>query len=157
MDAVTQPEQPTLYEWMGGAQNIQKLFETFYSRVHEDELLAPVFAGMDPDHPRHVAAWLGEVFGGPAEYSARRGGHQHMVGRHLGRALTEQHRRRWLELLLDTADELGVPDDPEFRASFVGYLEWGSRMAVMLSAPGVEPPGPAPMPKWGWALPPYQP
>ncbi len=148
---------PTLYEWAGGADALLKLFETFYRHVREDELLAPVFAEMDPEHPQHVAAWLGEVFGGPKEYSTGRGGHAHMVSRHLGRALTETQRRRWVELLIDTSDEVGLPTDPEFRASFVGYLEWGSRMAVMLSQPGVEAPGESPMPSWNWALPPYQP
>ena len=148
---------PTLYEWAGGAEAIQKLLDTFYDHVRADEVLAPVFAGMDEEHPKHVAAWLGEVFGGPPVYSAERGGHRHMISRHLGRAITERQRRRWIELLLDTADEVGLPDDPEFRASFVGYLEWGTRMAVLLSQPGVEEPGEAPMPTWGWALPPYQP
>jgi len=35
-----------------------------------------------------------------------------MISRHLGRALTEQQRRRWFTLLLDTADEVGLPNDP---------------------------------------------
>jgi hemoglobin len=148
---------PTLYGWAGGAAAIQKLFDRFYEHVRDDEVLAPVFAGMDAEHPQHVAAWLGEVFGGPKRYSTERGGHAHMVSRHLGRALTETQRRRWLELLIDTADEVGLPADPEFRASFVGYLEWGTRMAVMLSQPGVEPlPAGTPMPTWDWALPPYR-
>lgn len=34
-----------------------------------DPVLGPVFAGMAPDHPAHVAAWLGEVFGGPPRYT----------------------------------------------------------------------------------------
>jgi hemoglobin len=33
--------------------------------VREDPILAPLFANMPSDHPRHVAAWLAEVFGGP--------------------------------------------------------------------------------------------
>jgi hemoglobin len=80
-----------------------------------------------------------------------------MVRRHLGRAITEAQRRRWLDLLLDTADEVGVPNDPEFRASLVGYLEWGSRLAVLFSAPGAEAPTDEPMPTWDWAKPPWQP
>jgi hypothetical protein len=32
----------------------------------DDPLPARVVAGMSPDHPRRVARWLGEVFGGPA-------------------------------------------------------------------------------------------
>lgn len=152
-----EPTTPTLYEWAGGADALLKLFETFYVHVREDEVLAPVFADMDPSHPQHVAAWLGEVFGGPKVYSTHRGGHAHMISRHLGRALTEEQRRRWVALLIDTADEVGLPDDPEFRASFVGYLEWGTRMAVMLSQPGIEAPEQSPMPTWDWALPPYRP
>jgi hemoglobin len=32
--------------------------------VRQDDLLEPLFCHMDPGHPRHVAAWLAEVFGG---------------------------------------------------------------------------------------------
>ena len=33
---------------------------------------------------------------------------------------------------------------------FVAYLEWGSRLAVINSQPGVKPNSNAPMPRWGW-------
>jgi hemoglobin len=149
---------PSLYEWAGGGAALEKLFDRFYEHVRADEVLALVFAGMDADHPKHVAAWLGEVFGGPKQYSAHRGGHAHMIKRHLGRELTERQRRRWMDLLQDTADEVRLPGDPEFRAAFVGYLEWGTRMAVLFSQPGMAaPPDDSPMPTWDWALPPYQP
>ncbi|MET0132558.1 MAG: group II truncated hemoglobin [Kibdelosporangium sp.] len=143
-------EVPSLYEWAGGSAAFEKLFTAFYRHVAKDPLLAPVFAGMDPSHAQHVAAWLSEVFGGPKSYSEQRGGHQHMISRHLGKSLTEAHRRRWLELLVDTADEVGLPSDAEFRSAFVAYLEWGTRMALMFSQPGVRPSAPGPMPKWGW-------
>src|SRR5579859_4198921 len=100
--------RPSLYEAAGGGDALARLTETFYARVGQDEILAPVFAGMGPDHPRQVAVWLGEVFGGPTDYSERRGGHRHMVGRHLGRALNEAQRARWVELLAETADEIGM-------------------------------------------------
>ena len=129
---------PSLYTWAGGAPALERLFTDFYAVVREDEVLAPVFAGMDHDHPKHVAAWLGEVLGGPALYSRDRGGHPHMVRAHLGRAITEEQRRRWVGLLLEAADRVGLPDDPEFRASFVGYLEWGTRMAVVLVGAGCQ-------------------
>jgi hemoglobin len=46
---------------------------------------------------------------------------------------------------------MGMPDDPEFRSALVGYLEWGSRIAVINSAVVENPIGPsAPMPQWGW-------
>lgn len=148
---------PTLYDWAGGAPAFERLLTTFYESVREDPELSDLFRDMDPDHPRHVAAWLGEVFGGPTVYSQQRGGHAHMVGMHLGRGITEQQRRRWVALLQDAADATGLPADPEFRAAFTGYVEWGSRMAVQLSQPGVRPGPPEPMPAWTWSLPPWQP
>ena len=57
-------------------------------------MLAPVFAQMPHDHPRHVATWLGEVFGGPRRYTDEHGGYPHMLAKHLNRALTEEQRRR---------------------------------------------------------------
>ena len=94
---------PTLYEWLGGIEVLERLAARFYERVRDNDILAPVFAHMGSDHPRHVAAFLAEVLGGPREYSA-----------------------------LD------------------GYLEWGSRLAVINSQPGATVDSEAPMPQWGW-------
>jgi hemoglobin len=143
-------EVPSLYEWLGGITVLQNLTELFYSRVPNDALLGPVFAGMSKDHPQHVAEFLGEVFGGPATYSDERGGHPNMIRHHLARSLTQPQRRRWIELLLECGDELGLPDDPEFRSAFVAYLEWGTRLAVINSQPGASVTEDAPMPHWGW-------
>jgi hemoglobin len=141
---------PTLYQWVGGMGALERLTERFYQRVADDAILAPVFQHMGSGHPAHVAAFLAEVLGGPAEYSARHGGHAHMIRQHLNRHLSQEQRRAWVALLLDTADQLGMPDDPEFRSALVGYLEWGSRLAVINSQPGATVQESAPMPRWGW-------
>jgi hemoglobin len=150
----TEKPIPTLSEWAGGPPAFEALTTRFYEKVPLDPTLAPVFAGMDPKHAQHVAAFVAEVFGGPKGYTETGGGHAHMIQRHLGRALTQEQRRRWVALMLETADEVGLPDDPEFRAAFVGYLEWGTRLAVINSQPGVEAPTDnPPMPEWGWGPP----
>jgi hemoglobin len=141
---------PTLFEWMGGMPALERLMSVFYRRVPADPVLAPVFAGMSPDHASHVARFLAEVLGGPRTYSGELGGHPAMIRKHLGRAVTEAQRQRWMQLLLSCADECGVPGDPEFRSAFVSYIEWGSRLAVINSQPGVEVTAEAPMPSWGW-------
>jgi len=143
-------EIPTLYDWLGGIDALNRLTTRFYERVKEDSMLAPVFAHMDDEHPSHVAAFLAEVLGGPATYSAQYGGHPYMIQQHLNRHLTQEQRRRWVGLLLKTADELRLPDDPEFRSALVGYLEWGSRLAVINSQPDATVDPHAPMPRWGW-------
>ena len=141
---------PSPYEWAGGMPAFERLTEVFYGRVAQDSELGPLFAGMDPEHPRHVARFIAEVLGGPPAYSRERGGHRTMVGRHVGRHLDETLHRRWMNLLLDCADETGLPGDPEFRSAFVAYIEWGTRLAVINSRDGAPPPGEAPMPVWGW-------
>ena len=151
---------PTLLEWMGGAGALEALIARFYEKVPQDEVLAPVFAQMPKEHFHHVAVFIAEVMGGTAEYSGQLGGHAHMVSRHLGRHITEHQRKRWVEVLLETADELDVPADAEFRSALVAYLEWGSRLAVSNSAlPAETKIGESPMPKWGWGVPggPYVP
>ncbi|WP_460357552.1 globin domain-containing protein [Actinoallomurus acanthiterrae] len=147
---------PTLYDWAGGTEAFERLTAAFYREVLKDDLVGPLFAHMDPDHPKYVAIWLSEVFGGPARYTEQRGGYHHMLSRHLGKGITERQRRRWVELLLDAADEVGLPADPEFRAAFVGYLEWGTRLALANSQPDAHPVQQAPVPHWGWGVaPPY--
>ncbi|GAA3778264.1 hypothetical protein GCM10022225_77720 [Plantactinospora mayteni] len=155
--AAAAPAAPTLHEWAGGTDAFVQLCDAFYRLVRADELLAPMFVRMDPEHPRYVALWLAEVFGGPTSYTEERGGYRHMLGKHLGRAINEAQRRRWVNLMLDAADEVGLPDDPEFRAAFASYLEWGTRLALQNSRPDADPTHDAPVPRWGWGIaPPYQ-
>lgn len=149
---------PTLYDWAGGAPALLRLTEVFYDRVLTDDILAPVFAHMSPQHREHVAIWLGEVFGGPSRYTDELGGYPAMLSHHLGLNLTEEQRSRWAALIAGSADKAGLPDDPEFRSAFVAYVEWGTRIALANSQPGATPPPAAPVPHWGWGeAPPYNP
>lgn len=154
----TDPEVPSLFEWAGGQQALDALFTRFYERVVVDPVVGPLFDGMDADHPRHVARWIAEVFGGPRAYTEELGGYPAMLAHHRGLQITEQQRRRWVELLHDAADQVGLPADPEFRAAFAGYIEWGTRIAMANSRPDATPPPDAPVPRWGWGVaPPWQP
>jgi hemoglobin len=143
---------PTLYEWTGGNEVLEKLTHVFYEKVFKDDLLYPVFKNMPGDHSKHVAHFIGEVFGGPKLYSeSDEGSHYKMIQHHIGKMLDEEKRKRWISLLLETVDEVGLPDDPEYRSALVGYLEWGSRIAVINSKETVNPVDTnEPMPKWGW-------
>lgn len=141
---------PTLYQWAGGLQAIEKWIVHFYDKVVEDPLLQPLFGNMNPQHQKHVAWFLAEVFGGPKKYSEERGGHPTMIQHHLEKQISEPQRQRWVQLLLQSADEVGLPDDPEFRSAVVSYIEWGTRLAVINSQPGENPILDEPMPQWGW-------
>jgi CDGSH-type Zn-finger protein/truncated hemoglobin YjbI/ferredoxin len=144
-------DEPSLFEWAGGFTALRRMTHLFYEKhVPEEPLLAPLFADMSPDHPERVAAWLGETFGGPQRYTDDYGGYDRMVSQHLGKAIREEQRARWASLMVQSADEAGLPADPEFRAAFVSYLEWGTRVAVENSTPGATPPQHMPVPRWWW-------
>lgn len=149
---------PSLYEWAGGASALRRLTQVFYERVLADDVLAPVFEHMGPEHREHVAIWLGEVFGGPPRYTDELGGYPAMLCHHIGLGITEEQRKRWAALIAAAADEAELPADPEFRSAFVAYIEWGTRIAMANSGAEAKPPPAAPVPRWGWGeAPPYQP
>jgi hypothetical protein len=73
-----------------------------------------------------------------------------MVTQHVGKQITPEQRARWASYMLRSADDAGLPSDPEFRAAFVAYIEWGSRIAVENSGDNAKPPPNMPMPRWWW-------
>jgi len=150
---------PSLYEWAGGSEAFRALINCFYDRVEHDELLSPFFpGGVSDEHREHVAAWWIEVFGGPAEYSQKLGGYERMLAHHRDLGITAAQRFRFASLMSLAADDAALPDDPEFRAALIGYLEWGTRLAQHNSQPNAEVVAQAPVPRWGWGVaPPYQP
>jgi CDGSH-type Zn-finger protein/truncated hemoglobin YjbI len=143
--------EPTLFAWAGGFPALLRMTRIFYGKyVPQDPLVGPLFANMSPDHPERVAAWLSEVLGGPKFYSERYGGYSRMISQHVGKCITEEQRARWVKMLCQSADDAKLPDDPEFRAAFVAYLEWGSRIGKENSQQNAVPPPNMPVPRWWW-------
>lgn len=141
----------SLYDDVGGTDGLRRLSAAFYKEVLADELLAPVFAQFTEEHADHVAVWLAEVFGGPADYTAHLGGHQALLRGHLGIGIHEEHRQRWLQLMATAIDEV-FPGRPELAASLMSYFDWGTTIAKEVSQ---EPAGtdlgePGPTPRWGY-------
>ena len=156
---MTDAETPTLFAWVGGAEPFRRMIDAFYDRVEADDLLSPLFpGGVSEPHRAHVTLWWIEVFGGPADYTERLGGYERMLAHHRNLGITAEQRFRFASLMSLAADDARMPDDPEFRAALVGYLEWGTRLAQHNSQPGAEVAPHAPVPRWGWGVaPPYQP
>ena len=149
---------PTLYEWAGGGEAIERLINSFYDRVEADDLISPFFpGGVSAEHRDHVVAWWSEVFGGPDRYTRELGGYENMLARHRGLGIAPQQRARFVSLMSLAADDAGLPDDPEFRSALLAYLEWGTRLAMHNSQPGAAVAPHAPVPRWGWGeAPPFE-
>lgn len=156
---MTDESGPTLHDWAGGDPAFRALIDAFYDRVESDDLLGPLFpGGVSDDHRAHVTTWWIEVFGGRADYTQELGGYAAMLTHHRHLDISAEQRLRFATLMSLAADDAGLPADPEFRAAFVGYVEWGTRLAMHNSQDAAEVVEQASVPRWGWGVaPPYRP
>lgn len=143
--------EPTIFEHLGGAAALRRLADAQYRRCLTDPILSQVFGTHGrPGHVEHLAAWLGEVFGGPDSYTRELGGHGALLRHHANRSITEAQRQQFVEVFLEAADEVGFLNDERFRRCFREYIEGGSRISMAISQPGVDITTHDPVPRWTW-------
>lgn len=146
--------EPTLYEYAGGASAMHAVADAHYRRCVTDPVLSELFGTRgNPGHVEHLADWMSEVFGGPAAYTERHGGHNALLRHHAGFHITEAQRTRFVEAFLEAADEVGLPDDERFRGRLREYLEWGTGIAKQISQLDQAPHTDQPVPRWEWDRP----
>ncbi|HUE58616.1 MAG TPA: ferritin-like domain-containing protein [Acidimicrobiales bacterium] len=128
-DPVPDPRHtPSLYEWSGGRLVLNRLTRLLFEKyIPEDPLLGPLFADATAEQPERLAALIGDALGGPPIVEEHRREYADMVSGHDGRAFSEPERARWVRLIVQSANDVGLPNDAEFRAAFTSYLEWASR------------------------------
>jgi hemoglobin len=156
---VDEPGLPKLYDWAGGGEAVRRFIDAFYDLLEQDDLLTGFFpGGVSEEHRSHVTAWWSEVLGGPTTYSDELGGYESMLAHHRNLGITPEQRHRFASTMSLAADDAELPADPEFRAALIGYVEWGTRLAMHNSqddAPDLVEH--APVPRWGWGVaPPYE-
>jgi hemoglobin len=139
----------SLYDAVGGTDGLRRLSRSFYERVLADEVLAPIFSTFTPHHVEHVAVWLAEVFGGPAQFTEAHGGHQALLRSHLGLGIRDEHRTRWLELMGEAIGEV-LPGQPKVHDALMAYFGWGTAIAQQVSQDpvGTDLGDPGPIPRW---------
>lgn len=80
--------------------DIQLLVDSFYSKVKVDDLLGPVFAGLDwPHHLPIMYNFWSSMLLGDQTYRGN------PLEKHLRLAITANHFSRWLKLFKQTVDE----------------------------------------------------
>jgi hemoglobin len=107
-----------------------------------------------PDqHPQHVerlAAYWAEVMGGPATYSDRCADQSFMMQLHAGNGDMTDLGRRFVACFVAAADDAGLPEDPEFRATLRSYMEWAVSQVLVFGPPESIVPQHLQMPHWSW-------
>jgi len=141
----------TLFEHAGGKDALHHFIDIFYGHVLADPLLQPLFGKGKPDHVDHLTAFTAETFGGPDHFS-REIGFSRLIAVHRGRRITEEQRRRFVELHMAAADEAGLPADPLFRKALREHVEFGTQVAMQNShaTTDAELHPLREVPKWDW-------
>ena len=123
---------PSLFEHAGGLDALHRLEQTFYDSALADPLLQPLFGAGQPQHVDHLTAFTAESFGGPDRFT-RELGFAHLIAVHRGLDITEEQRRRFVELYAAALDAAAMPDDPPFRQAVMEHIEFGTRVAMQNS------------------------
>ena len=143
--------RPSVYEFAGGEQAFLALAAAHHERCLQDPVLNHPFS--HPGHPQHVqrlASYWAEVFGGPPVYSQTAGGQAAMLGIHAGQGAEADLGQRFVTCFVLAADDAGLPDETEFRATLRSYMQWAVQQVLAVSPPDSQVPADLPVPHWSW-------
>jgi hemoglobin len=144
--------RPTLYEFAGGAPALLALARAHHTRCLADPELNHPFSHPDqnPQHVERLAAYWGEVLGGPPAYSHALGDHSGLLHLHSGNGDMSDLGRRFVECFVGAADDAGLPADPDFRAALRAYMQWAVADVNAYPERDATVPSGRPMPRWTW-------
>lgn len=91
---MTEADNTTMFERVGGQAFFDALVERFYAGVEQDPVLRPLYPDDLGESKRHLALFLGQYWGGPADYSAERG-HPRLRQRHFPFEIGTAERDAW--------------------------------------------------------------
>lgn len=144
--------RPTLYEFAGGADAFVALARAHHARCLADPELNHPFSHED-QHPQHVerlAAYWGEVLGGPPIFSTECGNETTVLRMHAGNGDMGDLGERFLACFVAAMDDAALPDDPEFRGALAAYMRWAVGQVLAYPDDPEHVPGGLAMPRWTW-------
>ena len=104
-----------------GDKTIKNFVNIFYDKIAVDELLRAMFP-IDMNLGReNQYLFLKQIFGGPPDYQKQRG-HPMMRKRHVPFRIGWEERNRWIELMFQSLDEVGITSDKEIRPVLEKYF-----------------------------------
>ena len=90
-------------------QKITEMVAAFYRRVRDDEIIGPMYPENDwPGAEQRLRDFLIYRFGGSDRYIRERG-HPRLGMRHAGFRIDLAARERWLAIMQEAIEEVGVP------------------------------------------------
>jgi hemoglobin len=141
-----------MFDHAGGEAAFLALAQAHHARCLADPELNHPFSHPD-QHPQHVprlAAYWAEVLGGPPKYSRSCGDHSGVVVLHSGNGDMGDLGERFVDCFVHAMDDVGMPDDVEFRTAMRDYMVWATAEMVGYPERDARVPQGMPMPHWSW-------
>jgi hemoglobin len=141
----------TIFEALGGAEGVLQLAQAWHEQVLADEIVAHAFShGFHPHHTRRLAAYWGEVWGGPPTYTEQYGSESSVIRIHSGNGRHEEMDRCAIACFDRAMDDVKLID-PLLRRVLHDYFTWAttSAMAAYPKDANDVPEGLC-IPQWSW-------
>jgi hemoglobin len=106
---MSESEEINIHDLIGGLPAFERLVDEFYDAVETDPLLRPLYPESLDESRLHLALFLSQFFGGPPEYSMRRG-HPRLRARHLPFPIGKRERDAWVTHMLAAIDATGIEE-----------------------------------------------
>lgn len=140
----------TLYDRVGGGDAVLALTAALHERCLADPVLNHPFTHptVRPDHVERLAAYLGEVMGGPPRYSLLGVDHSAMLALHAGNGDVSELGQRFLACFVAAADDAGIADDPALRGALAAAMADAVAEVVAYPGPAETVPRGLATPRW---------
>lgn len=125
--SATNPPAESLYQRVGGDTYFQALVERFYTSVEHDPVLRPVYPTDLGPGKANLAAFLAQYWGGPPNYSAKRG-HPRLRMRHFRFPISQRERNAWVRHMVEAvqASDASTAD----AEALISYFDSAATMLI---------------------------
>lgn len=120
-------EGVTVYERLGGPEPFWRIARAFYARIDMHPRLRPMFPQDLQEAIRNQAEFLIQYFGGPMDYSARKG-HPRLRMRHMQFRIDQAARDDWMDTMKGALADAGIPDAE--RTEMIRYFEHAATFLI---------------------------
>ena len=99
-----------IYTLVGGTNTLERIVDVFYNKIDKDDILRDMFPQDLEEARKRQLLYFEQIFGGPANYTRVRG-RPEMRKRHLPFAIGVPERDRWVKLMMESWDEVGITEE----------------------------------------------
>ena len=142
----------TIYDAVGGFDEILRLAHAWHARVLADEVVSHAFShGFHPQHTERLAAYWAEALGGPTTYSDQYGDETSVVRTHSGNGPHEEMDQRAIACFDQALQDAGLDSDERLRRVLHDYFAWATTTTMnRYHGSADDVPHGLHIPKWSW-------